>query len=152
MSANKTVANKTVANSASVDEFLGGLDDQNQAEDSRHLVQIMQQVSGQPAVMWGGAIIGFGSHHYTYQSGRQGDWPIIGFSPRKGKIALYITFDDEKLTRKFPNLGNHTESRGCIYIKRMTDVDLGQLTAMIAKGHSDGFVSPVRADGKEQLV
>lgn len=144
--------NKTVANAASVDDFLDSLDDPQQIEDSRRLVQMMQQVSGEPPVMWGGAIIGFGTFHYTYASGRQGDWPLIGFSPRKGKIALYLTFDAEKLTSQFPDLGRHTKSKGCIYIKRLADVDLQQLMAMIAKGHADGFQSPERADGKEQLV
>lgn len=144
--------NKTVAGNASVEEFIGTLEDPQQAEDSRELARIMQEISGAPPVMWGGAIIGFGSFHYKYVSGREGDWPLLGFSPRKGKIALYITFDAEGLTARFPKLGKHKNSKGCIYIRRLSDVDMEQLTAMISAGHAAGWQSPQRADGKEQLA
>jgi hypothetical protein len=99
------MSNKTVANNSSVDDFINNLDDSVQWDDSRKLLQIFSRVTGEKPVMWGTAIIGFGSVSLTYASGRQLDWMQVGFSPRKGKISLYVTFDAEKLTSQFPDLG-----------------------------------------------
>ena len=144
--------NKTVANKASVDDFINSLEDQKQALDSRELVKIMQEISGEPPVMWGPAIIGFGSYHYKYISGREGDWAQIGFSPRKGKLSLYLTFNAAKLTEQFPDLGKYTIGKGCIYIKRLSDVNIEELRKLIAVAYAAENESPERSDGKEQLI
>ncbi len=144
--------NKTVANKASVEDFINSLEDQKQAQDSRELVKIMQEISGEPPVMWGPAIIGFGSYHYKYVSGREGDWAQIGFSPRKGRLSLYLTFNAAKLTEQFPDLGKYTIGKGCIYIKRLSDVNIEELRKLIAVAYAEENESPERSDGKEQLI
>jgi len=144
--------NKTVANKASVEDFINSLEDQKQALDSRELVKIMQEISGEPPVMWGPAIIGFGSYHYKYVSGREGDWAQIGFSPRKGRLSLYLTFNAAKLTEQFPDLGKYTIGKGCIYIKRLSDVNIEELRKLIAVAYAEENESPERSDGKEQLI
>lgn len=101
--------------------------------------------------MWGAAIIGFGSVSLTYASGRKVDWLQVGFSPRKGKISLYITFDAAKLTSQFPGLGNYTIGKGCIHIKQLADVDKNELRKLITTAYRKGYESPQRTDGKEQL-
>ncbi|WP_312700585.1 DUF1801 domain-containing protein [Sedimentibacter sp.] len=144
--------NKTVANKASVEDFINSLEDQKQAQDSRELVKIMQEISGETPVMWGPAIIGFGSYHYKYVSGREGDWAQIGFSPRKGRLSLYLTFNAAKLTEQFPDLGKYTIGKGCIYIKRLSDVNIEELRKLIAVAYAEENESPERSDGKEQLI
>lgn len=143
-------SNKTIPGPASVEAFIDGLDDKQQASDSRELVTMMSEISGQPPVMWGSVIIGFGSYHYKYASGREGDWAQIGFSPRKGKVSLYVTFDAARLTSEFPELGTYKISKGCIYIKRLADVDMSELKKLITKAYVDDFEYPERTDGKEQ--
>src|SRR5690554_6446039 len=103
-----TMANKTVANSASVDAFIQRLDDPAQQDDSNELLRLFHRVTGEKAVMWGTAIIGFGAAKLTYASGREVDWLKVGFSPRKGKTSLYVTIDAEALTNQFPNLGKYS--------------------------------------------
>lgn len=144
--------NKTVASKASVEDFINSLEDYQQAQDSHELVKMMQEISGEPPVMWGTAIIGFGSYHYKYVSGREGDWAQIGFSPRKGKLSLYLTFNAAKLTEQFPDLGKYTIAKGCIYIKRLSDVNIDELKKLIALAYATENESPERADGKEQLA
>ena len=144
--------NKTVANKASVEDFINSLEDQKQALDSRELVKIMQEISGETPVMWGPAIIGFGAYHYKYVSGREGDWAQIGFSPRKGRLSLYLTFNAAKLTEQFPDLGKYTIGKGCIYIKRLSDVNIEELRKLIAVAYAEENESPERSDGKEQLI
>ena len=145
-------ANKTTPTSQSVDEFLATLDDPQQIADSRELVAIMQSVSGQPPVMWGGAIVGFGSAALTYASGRTVDWPLLAFSPRKGKLTLYLTVDAAGLTSQFPRLSTYKIAKGCIYLRRLADVDNGELRKLISHAAQQGYLSPTRADGKEQIV
>lgn len=146
------MTNKTVATNASVEDFINGLDDTAQQADSRQLLQIFQRVTKEKPVMWGTAIIGFGSVSLTYTSGRQVDWMQIGFSPRKGKLTLYLTFDAAKLTSQFPNLGKYTIGKGCVYIKRLADVNLDELTKLITAGWQSGYQNPDRPDGKEQII
>lgn len=145
-------SNKTVPTDGDARAFLGSLDDRQQAEDSEKLVQLFQRVSGEPPVMWGGSIVGFGRTRLVYASGREVDWPVIGFSPRKGKLALYVTFDAAELVGRFPDLGAVTIAKGCIYIKRLADVDEGELEKLVQSAYEAGFVQPERADGKERIV
>jgi len=145
-------APKTTANDASVDDFINSLSDAQQREDSKKLLEIFGRITGQKPVMWGSAIIGFGSVSLTYASGREVDWLQIGFSPRAGKISLYVTFDAAKLTSHFPNLGKYKIGKGCIYLNKLDDVNLDELERLIKTAYEAGYEQPHRDDGKEQAV
>ncbi len=144
--------NKTVANNESVDTFINSLADREQQEDSWRLVKIFEEITQRSPVMWGNAIIGFGSVSLTYASGRKVDWLEVGFSPRKGKISLYVTFDARELTSRFPTLGKYTVGKGCIYINKLADVDEHILRKLIELAYKTGYEQPKRTDGKEQIV
>lgn len=89
--------------------------------------------------MWGGSVIGFGTQHLKYASGRELDWMRIGFSPRKGKLTIYATMDAERLTDQFPDLGTYSTGKGCIYITRLSDVDEAELAKLLrAATHEEG--------------
>jgi hypothetical protein len=145
-------SNKTVANNSSVNDFINNLDDPVQRRDSKSLVQLFEQITNEKPVMWGTAIIGFGSVNLTYASGRTLDWLQIGFSPRKGKLSLYVTFDAEKLTSRFPKLGKYSIGKGCIYINKLADVDSNELEKLVKAAWETGYEQPNRADGKEQSI
>lgn len=144
--------NKTVATNASVDDFINTLPDAAQREDSKKLLGLFTRVTGEKPVMWGAALIGFGSVSLTYASGRKVEWLQAGFSPRKGKLSLYVTFDAFKLTRKFPNLGKYKLGKGCIYINKLADVDMDELEKLVKFAWDSGYEQPPRKDGKEQDV
>lgn len=146
------MSNKTVANNMDVNELIDTLQDPTQRNDSKKLVQIFSDVTGEKPVMWGDAIIGFGTIHLQYASGRQLDWLQVGFSPRKGKISLYVTFDAQKLTSQFPSLGKYSIGKGCIYIRKLADVNLDELETLIEKAWQTGYEQPTRSDGKEQTA
>jgi hypothetical protein len=124
--------NKTKSTQISVPVFLDGLADETKRGDAKALVMLMQNASREKAKMWGPSIVGFGSYHYRYASGREGDAPLIGFSPRKSAIVLYGmgVSDSEALLAK---LGKHTTGKGCLYIKKLADVNQKVLEALIAK-------------------
>ena len=125
--------NKTKPTELSVSAYIEAIPDETKRADAKALVRLMQNASGEKPKMWGPAIVGFGSIHYTYDSGREGDMPLIAFSPRKAATVLYgaIGFDGaEKLLAK---LGKHTTGKGCLYIKKLSEVDLKVLEAMLAK-------------------
>lgn len=128
---------KTVPTTSDVATFIAALDNPQQQKDSQLLVDIMSKISHQPPVMWGPSIIGFGSYHYTYESGHEGDMPEIGFSPRKGKLALYITYDAEKYSEIRNHLGKHEVSKACLYINKLADVDLDVLKELIQAAYTD---------------
>lgn len=146
------MGNKTTATDSDVNEFISSLDDPTQREDSKTLLELFGRITGEKPVMWGAAIIGFGSVRLKYASGRELDWMQIGFSPRKGKISLYVTFDADKLTSQFPALGNYEIGKGCIYIKRLADVDMNELEKLVRTAWKAGYEQPTREDGKEQLA
>lgn len=120
--------NKTRPTVASVDDFLDAIPDPARRADAKQLRALMERVSGEPAAMWGPSIVGFGSYHYKYESGREGDMCRIGFSPRAGEFALYGGFlrSPELLAR----LGRHKTGKGCLYVKRLADVDEAVLEEM----------------------
>ena len=122
--------NKTKATAASVDDFLDAVPDPQRRADARTLRAMMERVSGEPAAMWGPSIVGFGTYHYKYESGREGDMCRIGFSPRASEFALYGGFlrSPELLAR----LGRHKTGKGCLYVKRLADVDAAVLEEMAA--------------------
>lgn len=123
---------KTQKNDASVTEFLEGVDDPHKRQDSYEILKMMQQITGKPPSMWGPSIIGFGSYHYKYASGREGDWFQIGFSPRKQNLTLYFMDGVGKYQELLGKLGKHSIGKGCLYIKKLEDVDLTVLKRMIA--------------------
>lgn len=115
---------KTRPTTVDVDAFLASAP---HTEDARALAALMAHVSGQPATMWGPSIVGFGTHHYRYESGREGDICRIGFAPRKAELVLYgIPFTDA-----LERLGKHLTGKGCLYVKRLSDVDVSVLEEMI---------------------
>jgi len=125
--------NKTQPTEVSVTAYIEAITDESKRADAKALVKLMQTASGEKPKMWGPSIIGFGSYHYKYESGREGDMPVIAFSPRKAATVLYgaIGFDgSEKLLAK---LGKHTTGKGCLYIKKLSGVDQKVLEAMLAK-------------------
>ena len=124
--------NKTTQNDDSVDAFLNRVEDESRRDDCQELVAIMQRVSGEPPKMWGPSIIGFGSYHYTYESGREGDMPVVGFSPRKNDLTLYLYGGIASQGDLLKQLGKHKTGKGCLYIKKLADVDLAALGDVIA--------------------
>ncbi len=123
---------KTKENDASVTDFIAAIADEKKRADSLELLKLMQKVSGHKPKMWGGSIIGFGSYHYKYDSGHEGDAPLVGFSPRKGSISIYLLCGlaggGKALLEK---LGRHKAGKGCLYIDRMADVDTKVLGRLI---------------------
>jgi hypothetical protein len=119
-------ANKTVETDADVAAFVAGVADERQRADAKVLIEMLSRVSGEPPKMWGPSIIGFGSYHYRYDSGREGDSLRIGFSPRKGKTVMY-GMDVQNSPDVLARLGKHATGKGCLYLKRLADVDMAVL-------------------------
>ena len=122
---------KTTANKLSVDEFIAGVEDDGRRADAVALREIFERVAGFPAVMWGTAIIGFGSFHYKGKSS-EGEWMIVGFSPRKAALSLYGLHGAYAESSFADDLGKHTTGKGCIYVKRLSDVEPAVLEKLIA--------------------
>jgi len=129
-----TVANKTQPTDASVAAFVAGLADERQRADSERLIALMSKVTGEPATMWGPSIIGFGSYHYRYASGREGDAPLVGFSPRKTALTLYASAGEDARAQLLARLGPHTVGKSCVYVKRLSDVDERALADLVRAG------------------
>jgi hypothetical protein len=125
--------NKTKATKASVGSFIAALTDETRRADAKALVKLMQSAAGEKPQMWGPSIIGFGSVHYRYESGREGDMPLIGFSPRKAASVLYGVACVSGAKAMLAKLGKHSTGKGCLYIKRLADVDLKVLEAMVTQ-------------------
>jgi hypothetical protein len=126
--------NKTKANEQSVEDFLNALPDERKRKDSFAIVELMKQVTGLEPTMWGSSIVGFGTYHYKYESGREGDNLIAGFAPRKQNLAFYNLSGAHQYDKLREKLGKHTMGGGCLYIKRLDDVDMGTLKQMIEAG------------------
>ena len=124
--------NKTKATAASVSAFVGSIKDPSQQKDAKTLVKWMEQLSGEKAKMWGTAIIGVGSHHFKYSSGREGDMPMIAFSPRKSGTVLYSLMGYSGSEALLTRLCKHTTGKGCLYIKKLADVDEQVLKDLMA--------------------
>ena len=122
--------NKTQPTQASVGDFIAATGPEKQS-DSEQLIAILQDITGEKPVMWGPSIIGFGSYHYVYDSGCQGDSPIIGFSPRKRELVLYIMPGFESFQPLLAKLGKHKTGQSCLYIKRLSDIRLPVLTELL---------------------
>ena len=122
---------QTVPTKASVSGFLAKVKDPRKRADSQEIAAMMQEAAGERAVMWGPAIVGFGSYHYKYASGREGDMPIIGFSPRKQSLTLHLNRDFEGCRALLKKLGKFETSVACLYMKRLDDVDRPTLRKLI---------------------
>jgi hypothetical protein len=125
--------NKTKPTNLSVTAFIHSLTDRTRHADAKALVKMMRSAAGEKPKMWGPSIIGFGSYHYTYDSGREGDMPLIGFSPRKAATTLYIMTGFSGSEALLARLGKHTTGKSCLYIKKLADVDQNILEALIVK-------------------
>ena len=124
---------KTKLNDSSVKDFLNVIEDEQKRTDSFELLKMMEEISGEPAKMWGTNIVGFGAYHYVYASGREGDWMLSGFSPRKASISVYLMAGFEQLSDELASLGKHKVGKGCLYIKSLGDIDEKHLRKMIKK-------------------
>lgn len=121
---------KTRPNDKDVAAFIASVPEPAQS-DCRELLAMMQSATGAEPVMWGGSIVGFGSRHYRYASGREGDWFAVGFSPRARSLTLYLTDGVERHADRLERLGRHRTGKGCLYVTRLDDVDRDELAALI---------------------
>lgn len=122
----------TVPTDASVDDFLAAVPDERRRADAERLCAILREVTGEPAVMWGPSIVGFGSYRYSYESGRTGDWPLVGFSPRKQQLVVYLVGGfEQRHASVLAQLGPHKTGKGCLYLKRLDDVNESALRELI---------------------
>jgi len=125
--------NKTKPTTVSVTAFLDACTDEARRADAKFLARLMQKVTGDKPKMWGPSIVGFGSYHYTYESGREGDMPIVGFSPRKAANVLYGATGFDGAEAMLGKLGKYTTGKGCLYIKKLADVDVKVLERILDK-------------------
>lgn len=122
---------KTKENDASVSEFLKTIEPENKQEDAFKFLEFYEKATGLKAKMWGGSIIGFGNHRYKYASGKENDWFICGFSPRKQNFAIYIMCEANQKTELLKDVGKHKSGKSCIYFKKFEDVDQDGLTLLL---------------------
>ena len=126
---------KTKVNDASVEGFLNGVSDEQQRADAFTVLEMMKRITGEEPKMWGTSIVGFGEHTYkSPATGREVDWMKIGFSPRKANLTLYVLNQTAKQAKVLEKLGKHKTGKGCLYIKRLSDVDNEVLKQVIASG------------------
>lgn len=125
--------NKTQPTDADVLEFINQVDDERKRQDSLDILAMMSEVTGEDATMWGPSIIGFGTYHYRYASGREGDAPLAGFSPRKQNLTIYLENGFDQYAELLGKLGKHTTSKACLYIKRLADVDQAVLRELVER-------------------
>ncbi|GLB66581.1 hypothetical protein AHIS1636_10200 [Arthrobacter mangrovi] len=127
--------NKTAPTDVPVDEFLAGIEHPVRRADGEALLELMRQVTGEDPLMWGPSMVGFGSYHYRYASGREGDALAVGFSPRKASLALYgLTYAPES-AQLLARLGKHKTGAACLYINKLADVDPEVLRELVTAGH-----------------
>jgi hypothetical protein len=128
----KTAKLKTQKTNASVTAFLKSVADDDRRKDCQTLVRIMKRAVGAEPKMWGSSIVGFGHYHYKYASGREGDWFLAGFSPRKQDLTLYIMAGFDRYDALMGKLGKHKTGKSCLYLKRLADVDVAVLEELIS--------------------
>ena len=122
---------KTKQTTASVAEFIAAIADEDRRADCEAILSLMAAVTGEEPAMWGTSIVGFGSYRYKYASGREGVWPLTGFSPRKRNLTLYIMTGFDRYPELMANLGTYTTGKSCLYIKRLADVDIDTLRELV---------------------
>jgi hypothetical protein len=125
---------KTTKNRRSVAEFLAGVADPKRRADAEAVTALMAEVTGAEPTMWGSSIVGFGSYHYRYASGREGDWPAVGLSPRKMALTIYLSAGFDGYDDLLARLGPHSTGKTCLYVKRLSDVDENVLRDLVRGG------------------
>src|SRR5688572_12312279 len=115
---------KTKPTGVSVDDFIAKVDDERKRDDSRELVRLMSKITGEKPYMWGPSIVAFGTYHYKYDTGHEGDAPLAGFSPRKAAITVYLDCFTQHPQDLLSRLGKHKVSKACLYVKKLDDVDM----------------------------
>ena len=123
--------NKTIFTDENVIEFVEKLENETKKNDSYQLINLMSEITGQEPKMWGPSIIGFGKYHYKYASGHEGDAPVLGFSPRKAAISLYVFSGADEHLPTVEKLGKFTMGKACIYVKKMNDIDIDVLNELM---------------------
>ena len=124
---------KTQKNNTNVKSFLMGIDHEQRRKDSFVVLALMEKITNSKASMWGTSIIGFGSYHYTYASGRKGDWFLTGFSPRKQNLTLYIMSGFSRYSEILNRLGKYKTGKSCLYINKLDDIDMNVLEELITE-------------------
>jgi hypothetical protein len=124
---------KTKMNEGDVNAFLNGVENERKRKDSFKILNLMEKTTGMEAKMWGDAIVGFGTYHYKYASGREGDWFLTGFSPRKQNLTLYIMSGFDEYEPLLNRLGKHKTGKSCLYINKLADVDLDVLEELVIR-------------------
>ena len=122
---------KTARNKKSVRKFIASVDDVGRREDAEAVLELLEDVTGEKPEMWGDSIVGFGSYNYKYASGREGEWPLTGFSPRKSNLTLYIMAGFTQYEDLLAKLGKHRTGKSCLYVKRLEDIDLKVLRRLV---------------------
>lgn len=122
---------KTKVNEMSVEKFLEAIGDEKKRQDAGRLLEMMREITGEQAKMWGESIVGFGHYHYKYASGREGDWFVTGFSPRKQALTVYIMAGFEAYEALMKKLGRYKTGKSCLYIKSLDDIDVAILRQLI---------------------
>ncbi|MAO65938.1 MAG: hypothetical protein CL666_13165 [Balneola sp.] len=123
---------KTQKNDSSVEDYLNAIDDDQRKKDCISIHKMMQDATGKPGSMWGDSIVGYGSYHYIYKSGREGDWMLVGFSNRKKSISLYLMSGFSNYDDLLDKLGKHKTGKSCLYINNLADIEEDILKKMIA--------------------
>ncbi|MDX2003563.1 MAG: DUF1801 domain-containing protein [Chitinophagales bacterium] len=131
--------NKTKPTEQSVDAFLDAVEHPRRREDGKAVCAMMQEITGKPPVMWGPSIIGFGKVHYKYDSGHEGDMPMVAFSPRRQALTLYVLTNHEAVNDLMPKLGKYKTSKACLYINNLRDVDQEVLRELIDRSYKAMF-------------
>ncbi len=130
---NKMAELKTKKTDESVEAFVHSVENEKRRMDAFQVLDLMKEVTGEDPKMWGSSIVGFGDYHYKYKSGREGDWFLTGFSPRKQNLTLYIMSGFTEYDELMTNLGKFTTGKSCLYIKKIEDVDLPTLKKLVEK-------------------
>ncbi len=124
-------ANKTQPTKQKVSDFIAGIEDQGKRADCKELMKLMREVTGKRATMWGTSIVGFGKYHYKYASGREGDFFLTGFSPRKQALTIYIISGFNRHQKLVDKLGKFKTGKSCLYVKRLDDIDRTVLEKLV---------------------
>jgi hypothetical protein len=124
---------KTKRNDASVEAFLGAIPDEKKRADAFAVLELMKRATGEGPAMWGDSIVGFGTYHYRYASGQEGDWPLTGFSPRKQNLTVYIVSGFDAYDELLERLGKYKTGKACLYINKLADVDPAVLEELVRR-------------------
>jgi len=125
--------NKTQPTQQKVSEFIAAIEDRRKRDDCRDLMKLMREITGNRPKMWGTSIVGYGKYHYRYASGREGDWFLTGFSPRKAALTIYIISGFQRYPGLMKNLGKFKTSKSCLYVKSLRDIERGVLVKLVSE-------------------